>query len=346
MANVRFGLIGYGAWGQHHARAIDKTDGAELAAVAARSEESQSAAGEAHPQCDVFGDYHRLLERDDIDVVDIVLPSHLHREVGQTALEAGRHVLLEKPMAITVDDCRVLHAIARQKNRLLAVGFELRLSELWGQVKRMIDEGAVGEPQYAVIELWRRPYRQGSQGWRFDLNRVGNWILEEPIHFFDLARWYFAGVGEPESVYACANSKQRGHPELTDNFSAMLKFPRQGHAVVTQTLSAFEHHQGVRLTGTGGALWAQWSGAMDRDPHPTSSLRQFDGAEVRNVPLDKPTGELYELEDEVAMMVRAVRDGEPLAAGATEGIWSVALCQAAQDSVDRGTEVAVNNPLE
>ena len=61
----------------------------------------------------------------------------------------------------------------------------------------MIDAGAIGEPQYALIELWRRPYRLGADGWRYDINRVGNWILEEPIHFFDLARWYFAGVGDP-----------------------------------------------------------------------------------------------------------------------------------------------------
>lgn len=344
MSHVRFGLIGYGAWGRHHARAIDKTSGAELVAVAARSEQSQSSAREDHPHTDVLDDYRRLLERDDIDVVDIVLPSHLHGEVGRAALQAGRHVLMEKPMALTVEECQNLYALARKKDRLLAVGFELRLSELWGKLKRMIDEGAVGEPQYAVIELWRRPYRQGSEGWRFDLSRVGSWILEEPIHFFDLARWYFSKVGEPQSILACANSKQPGHPELTDNFSALVRFPRQAHAVITQTLSGFEHHQAVRLTGTDGALWAQWSGAMDRDPHPTSSLRHFDGREIRTVPLDKPTGELYELVDEIAMMVRAVRDGEPLAAGAAEGIWSVALCQAAHDSITQNSDVPITNP--
>ncbi len=61
----------------------------------------------------------------------------------------------------------------------------------------MIDRGAIGEPQYCLIELWRKPYRLGSNGWRYDISRVGNWILEEPIHFFDLARWYLGSLGEP-----------------------------------------------------------------------------------------------------------------------------------------------------
>ena len=344
MTSVRFALIGYGAWGTHHANAIGKTQGAQLVAIASRSAESRSAAKSAQPDAQVFGDYRELLAGEDVDVVDVVLPNHLHFEVGRAALEAGKHLLMEKPMTVRVDEGRQLVALATEKKRLFAVGFELRLSDLWGQVKRMIDDGAIGQPQYAVIELWRRPYRLGSQCWRFDIDRVGNWILEEPIHFFDLARWYFASLGEPTSVYACANSKQSGHPELKDNFSAILKFPRDGHAVITQTLSAYEHHQAVKVTGTNGAIWADWRGAMDRDPHPKSSLKHFDGETVSEIPLSKPTGELYELEDEIAMVVRAVRDGEPLAADGVDGLCSVALCLAAQQSVECGTEVPLPPP--
>src|ERR1700742_2742850 len=107
----------------------------------------------------------------------------------------------------------------------------------------------MGDPQYALIELWRRPYRQGAGGWRYDISRVGNWILEEPIHFFDLARWYFQGIGEPTSVYATGNGHQPGHPELHDNFSAIVHFPRGRHAVITQSLAGWEHHQTARITG-------------------------------------------------------------------------------------------------
>jgi myo-inositol 2-dehydrogenase/D-chiro-inositol 1-dehydrogenase len=338
---LRFGLIGFGAWGSHHARAIAKTPGAELTAVAALSEESRAAAAAAHPAAAVCADYRELLRRDDVDVVDVVLPSDLHFEVGMAALEAGKHLLMEKPLALTVADCDRLCAAAEARGKLLAVGFELRVSSLWGEVKRLMDAGAIGRPQHLLIELWRRPYRQGARGWRYDARRVGNWILEEPIHFFDLARWYLAGAGDTVSVYASANSKQPGRPELQDNFAAIVRFADGAQAVITQTLAAFEHHQTAKATGEAGALWAEWHGAMDRDDRPAFSLRHFDGRSVRAVPIPTPAGELFELEEEIAMVVRSVREGTPAAATGLDGAWAVALCEAAQASVQRGAPVAV-----
>jgi myo-inositol 2-dehydrogenase/D-chiro-inositol 1-dehydrogenase len=350
MTSVRFGLIGYGAWGSHHARAIAKTPDAELVAIAARSAATCAAAREAFPDAHVYDDYRALLDREQLDVVDIVLPSHLHHEVAAAVLESGRHVLMEKPMALTLADCDRLIALAAKKHRLLAIGHELRLSSLWGTAKDMIAAGAVGTPLYVLIELWRRPYRLGSDGWRYDIGRVGNWILEEPIHFFDLARWYLSAHGEPVSVYALANSKQPEHPELQDNFSAIIGFPNGAYAVIAQTLAAYEHHQTVKVTGTGGALWASWGGAMDRTLHPTFSLKHFDGTTATDVPVTKITGEVFELEDEIAMMVAAVRGDSTdrslgsLATGA-DGRWSVAMCLAAQRSVDTGTVVRMDEFL-
>lgn len=339
---VRFGLIGFGAWGQHHADAIDKTDGAELVAIAARSDKSTAAAKEAHPRSEVFSDYREMLQRDDLDIIDVVVPSHLHHEMGMAVLNVDKHLLLEKPMGISVAQCDDLLRLAEEKKRLLAIGHEFRLSSLWGRVKELIDEGFIGDPQYALVELSRNPYRMGSDGWRYDITRVGNWILEEPIHFFDLARWYLSGRGEPVSVYASANSRQVDHPELQDNFSAIVNFPENRYAVVTQTLSAFEHHLTVKVTGTRGALWAVWSGAKDRTRHPTFSLKAFDGEQLTTIPIDKITGELFELEDQIEMLVRAIREDEPLACTAEDGRWSVAMCLAAQASVDSGSVVEIS----
>jgi myo-inositol 2-dehydrogenase/D-chiro-inositol 1-dehydrogenase len=341
MSKVRFGLIGYGAWGSHHARAIAQTNGAELVAITARSETSRNAAREKHPGVAVYDSYEMMLGFEHPDVVDVVLPTDLHYQAGKAALEAGAHLLLEKPMALTLAQCDELIALAQAKGKVLAIGHEFRLSSLWGKMKEMVDAGAVGEPLYLLIELWRRPYRLGSGGWRYDINRVGNWVLEEPIHFFDMARWYLGGAGEPVSVYARASSKQAGHPELQDNFSAIVNFPGGRYAVISQTLAAFEHHQVVKLTGTSGALWASWGGEMDRTFHPQFSLRHHDGSSVRDVPISKITGEVYELEDEMAMMVGAVREGSAVAATGSDGKWSVLLCLTAQRSVDSGAVVSI-----
>lgn len=339
MSNVRFGLVGYGAWGRHHARVIATGKTTELVAIAERSETHRSEAREAHPGVDIVEDVQELLARADIEAIDVALPSHLHHEVGRAVLEAGKHLLMEKPMAISIADCGDLVALAKSKGLQIAIGHEFRYSALWGKVKELVEAGAVGEPQYGLIELWRNPYRQGTGGWRYDIKRVGNWILEEPIHFFDLARWYFAGAGNPVSVYAQANARDPARPELQDNFSAVLNFPGGAYAVVSQTLSAFEHHQVAKITGTKGAIWASWSGAMDRTFDPTFFLKHFDGERVVDVEIPKATGEVYELADAIAGAADAFRAGVAPKVSGDDGMWSVAMCLKAQESVDKGSVV-------
>lgn len=340
--SVRVGLVGFGAWGQHHANAISVTEGAELVAIAARSASSVAAAKDAYPDAEVYEDFRKLVERDDLDFVDVVVPSHLHHEVAMAVLASGKHLLLEKPMGVSLTQCDDMIRVAKEKERIFAVGHELRLSSMWGKAKAMIDEGFIGDPLYALVELSRNPYRLGADGWRYDIDRVGSWILEEPIHFFDLARWYLQASGDPEKIYATANSRQKDHPELHDNFSAIMHFSGGAYAVVSQTLAAFEHHQTIKVTGTEGALWASWSGAMDRTRHPTFSLRAFNGDQVDTVQIEKPTGELFELEDQIARMVSALRDGVPLHCSAEDGRWSVAMCLAAEASVKSGKPVSLS----
>ena len=82
---------------------------------------------------------------------------------------------------------------------------------------------------------------------------------------------------------------------------------------------------------------------MDRTRHPTFSLRAFDGEEVTTIPIDKPTGELFELEDQIARVVSALRDGVPLHCTAEDGRWSVAMCLAAEASVKSGKVVSISD---
>jgi len=341
---LRFGVVGFGAWGRHHAAAITKTNDAELVAIADSCEQARTDAHAMHPDVPIMADFRDLVVRDHVDVVDIVAPNHLHHSVAMAALDAGKHLLLEKPMCLSLDECNAVLRRAQEANRQVALVHQFRLSSLWGRVKELIDDGVIGVPQYALIELSRNPYRRGCDGWRFDVERVGDWILEEPIHFFDLARWYLQSAGNPVSVYAVANSRQPGHPELQDNCSAILHFANGSYAVVSQTLAAFEHHQTAKLAGTKGAIWATWSGAMDRTEQPTFSLKVFDGARLKELPIARTPGELFELEDQIKMLVDAFRHGKPPSCDAEDGRWAVHLCLAAQQSVDSQSIVQIIDP--
>lgn len=338
---INFGLVGFGAWGKLHAQSIVATEGAKLCAIIALTKESRQEARKLYPDAVVLADYRELMEEPDLDIIDVVTPSHTHVAIATAAIAAEKHVLLEKPMALSIEDCRGMMAMAAVKKKMLAIGHELRLSSQWGEVKRLIETGRIGTPQYVLVELSRRPYRPGADGWRYDRDCVGSWSLEEPVHFFDLARWYLSGHGNPATIYATANARDSARPQLHDNFSAILRYDTGAYAVVSQTLAAFEHHQTVKVSGTKGAITAVWSGATDRTLTPQSSLRVFDGETLEECVLERPSGEVYELGQEIAMCVRCVRDGTAAIVSGEDGLWSTGLCLAAEASVSSGAVVSL-----
>jgi myo-inositol 2-dehydrogenase/D-chiro-inositol 1-dehydrogenase len=342
---VRFGLVGFGAWGQFHAQSIAGNPEALLAAIVAPSPASREAAAKAYPAAKIFSDHRQMLAEVKLDLVDVVTPSNTHLAIATDALNAGCDLLLEKPMATRVEDCRAIVELADRLGRRLAVGHELRLSTQWGEIKRVIASGTIGEPHYVLVELSRKPYRLGASGWRYDRERVGSWVLEEPIHFFDLARWYLEGAGDPVELYAYGKSRDAQRPDLFDNFSAMFRYANGAYAVVSQTLAAFEHHQTVKVAGSKGAVWAGWSGALDRTLQPSFFLKIFDGDQVREFPFAKQSGEVFELREEIARCVQMVRGEAAPAATGRDGLWSAGLCLLAEESIRQQRPLPVGELL-
>jgi len=336
---MRFGLIGYGAWGRHHAEAIKKTDDAELIAIACKREKTSELAKQEHPEVSVYRDYRDLLKRSDIDAVDIVIPTYLHSEVGIAALEAGKHVLLEKPMAGSIEECDRLIEAANRSGKVLSIGHEFRLSTQWTRVKKAIVNGEIGKPLYIMVSLFRFPYRKGSNDWRYNRDMVGSWVLEEPIHFFDLILWFFEECGDPISIFSLGNSKNRTEG-LYDNFSAIVCFPNDAYAVVTQTLGGFEHSQIVEVVGTKGSIRGWWSGIMDRTLEPEFGLKiQRSGRDqCEEIPIPSPSGEIFELEEELRQTVEGFKTGRALLPP-EEARKSVVICLEAERSLKERREI-------
>jgi myo-inositol 2-dehydrogenase/D-chiro-inositol 1-dehydrogenase len=344
---MRFALVGYGSWGRHHARSIARSDGLELTTIACRSEATAATARHDFPAVRVTRDWREAVADPDVDVVDIVLPNHLHAEVGCAALAAGKDVLLEKPMATTRHDCDRLIAAERASGRIVSVGHEFRLSTQWGRAKRLIDEGAIGAPLFVNVNLFRNHYRPGADGWRHDGSRVGSWILEEAVHFFDLAIWYMASHGDPVSVRAFGNQRPERGVGMYDNFSALVRFEGGAYATITQCIAGFEHHLVVEITGSEGAIRTAWSGTMDRDHRPVYSFAvqpkgfAFERG-VREAQHDSIaiSGEVYELEEQLRLTGAALRERRPLVSSA-EARKRVICCVEAERSVREDREIAL-----
>jgi myo-inositol 2-dehydrogenase/D-chiro-inositol 1-dehydrogenase len=333
---MRFGLIGYGLWGKHHAEAIVNAPGAELAAIACVTDATAAAARARFPNVPVVVGYQALLARKaqlQLDAVDIVVPNFLHAEIGIACLDASLDVLLEKPMAPSIAECDALIAAAQRNGRVLTIGHEFRLSSQWGGMKKIIDAGEIGRPRYGNVSLFRFPYRPGSSAWRYDERRVGSWILEEPVHFFDSLMWYFEAQGDPVAVHAVGNSKLDA-AGMYDNFSTVLRWPGDLYAVVTQTLSGFEHHHVMEITGTEGSMRTWWSGAMDRTREPRFELKVQRRGETQCEIIGslELSGEVFELQEELRQVVAALHARRPLVSP-EEARKRIVVCLEAERSV-------------
>jgi len=336
--NLRWGVIGYGRFGQLHAAAIARAAGAELAAIATAGEASAALAREHHTDVAVGTDWRALIADSSIDVIDIVAPNHLHAEMALAALEAEKHVLLEKPLATTLEDCDRLVAAVDRTGGLLSVGFELRLSSQWRTIKELIDGGRIGRPRMVRVGLFRHPYRAGASGWRQEPGRVGSWILEEPVHFYDLAMWYLEGSGEPLAV--AAQGTEAGQAGLYDNLVSTVRFADGAIATVSQTLAGFGHHLVVEIAGTSGAVRATWSASSAASTEPVFDLEvgPIGMAAPERVPLAEASGEVFELEKQIRLTNEAFMAGRTLV-DVRAGRRAVVVCLEAERSVEAGREV-------
>jgi len=345
---MRFGLIGYGAWGRLHAQAIAGLPGLELVAIACSSEDSARAAAAAYPEARVTRNWREVMAAPDIDTVDVATPNHLHAEVAIAALRSGKDVLLEKPMATTLADCDALLAAERETERLVSVGHELRQSAQWGRIKALIDEDAIGNPLFLNINLFRNFYRSGAAGWRYDRSRVGSWLLEEAVHYFDLALWYFARHGDPVSLRAVGNQRAGRDPGMYDNVSVLLRYPSGAYVTINQSVAGFEHHLVLEITGADGAIRTHWSGTMDRDHSAAYELR----VQRRGFPFERgvnecerlsiaKSGEIYELTEQIRLAAEAFAARRALVP-AIEARKRVLICLEAERSILENREIALS----
>jgi predicted dehydrogenase len=198
-----FGVIGTGVWGETHLKTYSTHPGAELVCICDLDEQLVRQRAEQYgARCCWTTDYHELLERDDVHAVSVVTPDFLHREIATAALEAGKHVLLEKPMATTVEDCEAMIAAAEANGVTLMVDFHNRWNPaMWG-IKQRIVSGEMGTPQMLTVRLNDTIYVPTEMlSWGGKSTVI--WFLGS--HAVDLVRWLFDD--EIVRVYSVSRSR-------------------------------------------------------------------------------------------------------------------------------------------
>jgi predicted dehydrogenase len=201
---MKIGILGSGFMGRTHARAYAKIRGVSIAAVSSRHlEKAESLAREVGARATT--DDRSIIEDPSIEAISNTLPTHLHAEATIAALEAGKHVLLEKPFALTAADCDGMMETAEKTGRTLMVAHVLRF---WGEYVSLVEfvhAGKLGKPISAVAT--RLSQLPAWADWFLNPAWSGGAVLDLCVHDFDALNWLF---GAPKSVYARGTELQPG----------------------------------------------------------------------------------------------------------------------------------------
>ena len=144
-----------------------------------------------------YTNWKEMLENEDLDMVDICVPTYLHADIAIGALESGHHVLSEKPMSLNYEDCQRMCEAAKKSHKKLMIGQCCRFSTYYLYIKKLIDEKTYGNVISASFQRLSHPPIWGWNNWFLDIEKSGGCILDLHIHDIDLARFMF---GNPEKV--------------------------------------------------------------------------------------------------------------------------------------------------
>ena len=238
MGKIRFGLVGCGFIGLTHAWAISSLENAELVAVMDIKEKSAREIGERF-KVNWYTDYNSLLKRDNIDAIAIATPSGLHAEQAIKAARAGKHVMVEKPMAVTFEQANKTIEECKKKKVKLGSIFQERFCESSQWLKKAADEGRFGTLILgdAYVKWYRyQKYYDTSGGWRGTWKYDGGGaLINQSIHTIDLLRWIMGPVKRIHSRTAT-----RTHNIETEDVGvASLEFENGALGIIEGTTSAY-----------------------------------------------------------------------------------------------------------
>lgn len=208
MTNVRIGIIGARFQADCIAASVAALSGeAEVVAVAAPSPGSAASFAKRHGVPRAFTDYREMLKEPDIEMVVITAPNHLHAEMTIAAARAGKHVVCEKPLCVTLEEADAMIAVCRETGVLLLYAEELLFAPKYVKAKQMADEGAFGR-----VHLVKQGEKHSGphSAWFFDVTRSGGGALMDlGCHGIAFCHWFLGGPAV-KSVYAQMSTQVHG----------------------------------------------------------------------------------------------------------------------------------------
>ncbi|MGH0052695.1 MAG: Gfo/Idh/MocA family protein [Sphaerochaetaceae bacterium] len=352
---IRYALVGYGKVAQIHAKAIKEAKESVLVAVWGRNKEKAERFA-ATWDISAYTDMQHMIREMQVDVVLISTPHPLHKEHAITALTAGAHVLVEKPMALTVNECDAMIAVARQEGKQLGVISQRRWFPASMRIKKAIQEGKLGTPMIGQVTMlgWRDEAYYKSDPWRGKWDSEGGGVLiNQAPHQLDLLCWYLGSVKE---VYAQWENINHPYIEVEDTAVGTVRFESGAIASILVSNSqkpgiyAKVHIHGssaasVGVQTDGGAMFI--AGRSGIAEPPITDLWTIEGEQENIAHWKQQDTDLFKSIDPVAHFftlqienyTQALEKGTPLISSGEEGRETVKLIEGMYRSQREGKPI-------
>jgi len=337
---LRFGIIGCGRVAPRHAESINQLANAELVAIADVIE------SRAQNFADTYGaipytDYQEMLKRDDIDIINICTPSGLHSPMGIEVARAGKHIIVEKPIALSTADANALINAADEAGVKLCVILQNRYNPPMQEIYDVVNSGKIGRILLGNATVrWYRPQSYYEDGWHGTWAMDGGALMNQSIHHIDALQWL---IGEVESVFAFTGT-QNHVMEAEDTGVAVLRFKNGALGNVEgSTVTYPQNLEGsVAIFGEKGSLKVGGTALNRRVIWKIDGELELEKERITADVVDPPSvyGNSHKLV--IADMIDAViNDREPKTHG-REGKKSLALVEAMYESALTGQVIGVN----
>jgi len=381
MTKIPVGVIGTGFIGPAHIEALRRLPGVEVVALADVDEATAKAKADSLGVAQSYGDYRTLLARADVQAVHICTPNYLHFEMSRAALEAGKHVVCEKPLAVEAKEAAALVELADKKNLVNAVHFNIRYYPLMRQVKLMAEKGELGDifsVHGSYLQDWL--YYATDYNWRLEpkLSGKSRAVADIGSHWMDLIE-YVSGIRiaevfadfatfhktrkkplKPVETYAGKILKPEDYAEVpidTEDYATVLfRFDNGARGVLTvsQVSAGRKNRLYFEMDGSKKAVaWESeapnsiWIGRRDGNNEVMMKDPSLVYPEVRSL-ISFPGGHNEAFPDTSKQMFREVYDfigsgarGRPSFPTFKDGLRELTLCEKILASKDRGAWVRV-----
>jgi len=355
MADITVGVIGCGI-GQLHVEGFVADPRVHLAAIAGLDVDRCKRVQSKHAIPTRYEDYQEMLADPSIDMVSVGVPNHLHKEVTIAALKAGKHVLVEKPLAQNSADGEAMVAAAQQSGKQLGIIFNRRGRHDVQIVRDLVQRGEFGEIYHAKAYWMRRSGIPGLGTWFTNKQLAGGGpLIDLGVHVIDMALWM---MGDPRVVavsaatYAALGPQGKGQwlgrrdatndyaYEVEDFATALLRFENGSTLQLDTSWAGYTRHNdefGASLMGTNGG-----ADIVVKDYAETGTLTLF--GDVAGVPaVTTPTLIARHGHGEIGrMFVDAILAGVPFSPSGEEGLQRVRLIEAIYASAELGREIAIS----